>query len=72
MRDVAHVLKKQRQIIDIELGEALIAKRSGYRAIHPEEYYAKIAHVRLMLDKSIKLLENTQDDIYENFKFLEN
>ena len=72
MRDVAHVLKKQKQLLEIELGEAMSAKKVGYRAIHPEGYYAKLAHVHLMLVKSIKLLESTQDDIYENFQFLEN
>ena len=71
MRDVAHVLKKQKQIIEIEIGQAKLNKRLGYQPIHPKEYYVKLALTMSMLNKSIKLLESTDEDIYENFQFLE-
>jgi len=71
MNDVVHVLKKQKQLLEIELGAAAVNKRMGYRPIHPQAYYAKIAHALVALNKTIQMLSLTNDDIYDNYKYIE-
>ena len=72
MRDVAHVLKKQKQLLEIEIGELKTNKTFGYPGIHSDLYYVKIANVWKLIDQSIKILESTENDIYNNYKFIEN
>jgi len=72
MKDVAHVLKKQKQLLEIEIGELKTNKTFGYPGIHPEIYYAKVANAWKLVNEAIKILESTEGDIYNNYKFIEN
>ena len=72
MRDIAHVLKKQKQLLEIEIGEFKTNKAFGYPGIHSKLYYTKVANSWKLINKAIKLLESTEDDIYNNYKFTEN
>ena len=72
MRDVVHVLKKQKQLLDIELGETKVNKAMGYPNIHPKKYYEKILKSHIMIEKAIKLLGDTEEDIYNNYDYIEN
>lgn len=65
------VLKKQKQLIEIELEEYKSLVRSGRRGIHKKEYYVKLAHSWSYINKAIKLLSSTEDDIFNSFKYLE-
>ena len=64
-------LKKQKQLLEIELGDYARYKKFGEPLIHPEIYYAKIAHAWRAIAKAIKYLSTTNNDIYENFKYTE-
>ena len=69
---MAHVLKKQKQLLEIEIGELKMNKTLGYPGIHSEVYYAKVANAWKLISKTIKLLESTESDIYDNYRFIEN
>lgn len=71
MKDLSHILKKQKQLCEIEIGELKLSRTFGHPPIHPEIYYAKIAHVWQLLNKATKLLDSTENDIYENYNFKE-
>ena len=72
MKEVAHVLKKQKQLLEIEIGELKMNKSFGYPGIHPEIYYAKVANAHNLINKIIKILDSTEKDIYNNYKYIEN
>lgn len=71
MRDVARVLKKQRQLIEIEIGSAKLNQSLGLPFMHPDSYYIKMAASLSLINKLINTLESTEEDIYENFKYIE-
>lgn len=71
MESIILNLKKQKQLLEIELSQYITAKRSGRRAIHSEMYYSKIKHAHMEITMSIKMLISASEDVYNNFKYLE-
>lgn len=71
MESIVLNLKKQKQLLEIELNEYVQAKKEGRPAIHPQIYYAKLGHAYKGIVTAIKMLSSTKDDIYNNFKYIE-
>lgn len=65
------LLKKQKQLIAMELASYKELKQAGKRGIHSEQYYIKLALAWESIKKAIKVLENIEDDIYSEFNCLD-
>ena len=57
--------------MEIELVEYKNLVESGKRGIHSKEYYVKLAHSWKLITKAIKVLSTLEDDVFNNFKYLE-
>lgn len=66
------MLKKQKQLIKIEIMEYKSLKSQGKRGIHSDEYYANLGKAWYCLDKAQKYLEKIEDDIFNDFNYIEN
>jgi len=65
------LLKKQKQLLEIELAEQRNLAKAGKRGLHKKEYYIKIAHSWKHICRAIKLLDSVEDDIFNNFDYIE-
>lgn len=70
--DTVRMLKKQKQLIKIEIMEYWSLKSQGKRGIHSDEYYVKLEKAWHCLDKAQKYLEKIEDDIFNDFNYIEN
>lgn len=61
-------ITKQKQLLEIELHEYATRKKAGKPCIHPETYYAKLAHAYRGLLTAIRMLSTIDKDIYEKGK----
>ena len=66
MQEVKKALIKQKQLIEIELGEYKLSQTFDHPPIYEESYYAKLAWVYKLLDKSIELLDSTKEEVYND------
>lgn len=64
-------LKKQKQLLKIEIMEYETARKEGRDPFHPKSYYIKLAYAYKHILQLIKLLESAKDDIYNNFDYTE-
>lgn len=69
--DAVRKLKKQKQLIEIEMYEYKALREKGKPGIHSKEYYIKLAHAHVYISKAIKLLASTEDDIFNKFNYIE-
>mgnify|MGYP003126323695 CR=1 FL=1 len=69
MKNMVQLLRKQKQLLEIELQEYASNKRAGRISIHPETYYAKLSHAYKGIEKAITMLSSVEQDIYEGHKF---
>jgi len=67
MEKMSNIIKKQKQLIEIELGNAAINKNNNIPNIHSQIYYVKLAYTYKYLDKTIKLLNSLEKDIQTNY-----
>jgi len=70
--DTVRMIKKQKQLIKIEVMQYKSLKEQGKVGLHPEKYYIKLGKAWLHLDKAQKYLANTENDIFNNFNYIEN
>ena len=70
MKDIVRNLTKQKQLLEIELGGFALNKKAGLPSIHPESYYAKLAHAWKGIRLAIRMLSRTNRDIYSDFDHL--
>lgn len=66
------MIKKQKQLLEMEINEYKSLVGKGKKGIHPHSYYVKLAKSWEYMNKIIKILQSTEDDIYNNFNYLEN
>ena len=71
METMILILNKQKQLLEMELYDYIHAKEKGIPSLHPDLYYAKIAHAYKGIVTAIKMLTLSQDDIYSNFEHIE-
>lgn len=69
--DTVRVLNKQKQLIEIEMYQYKSLRESGKRGIHDHSYYVKLAHAWGYINNAIKLLSSTEEDVFNNFNYLE-
>ena len=69
--DTVRMLKKQQQLIEMEIYQYKKLRELGKRGLHSKEYYVKLAHAWGHMNKAIRLLKSTEDEIFNNFKYLE-
>lgn len=55
-----NIIKKQLQLLEIELGDYQIARNQGLTPPNPEEYYAGLAHAYKGLKFAILALEKVE------------
>ena len=60
MTNMLQILNKQLQLLEIELGDFMIAKNQGFSYSMPEEYYAGIAHAVKGLQLSVYTLKKAE------------
>jgi len=70
--DTVRMIKKQKQLIKMEVMNYKSLKEQGKRGIHSQEYYVKLGKAWLHLDKAQKYLSSTDNDIFDNFNYTEN
>ena len=63
MSYLIRMLKKQIQLIEIEIGDYRIAKNQGLKPLHPESYYVGLAHAYRGLRLAILSLEKGKEEI---------
>ena len=64
-------LKKQKQLLEMELEPYVARKKRGLKSIHLDSYYVKLAHAHKRIDESIKILSTIEEDVFENFRYTE-
>jgi len=69
--DTVRMLKKQKQLMQIEILQYKSLKDQGKRGIHSEEYYAKLGQAWINLKKAEVILAGLEDEVYNNFNYLE-
>jgi len=70
MEFMIQVLKKQKQLAEIEANEVRINNVFGYRGIHENSYYKKMEMVVQKLEETIVLLDSVEKDIYSGVREL--
>jgi hypothetical protein len=70
--DTVRMIKKQKQLIKMEIESYKLLISQGKRGIHPDDYYLKIGKAWLHLDKAQKYLSTVENDIFNNFEYIEN
>lgn len=69
---MVRMLKKQKQLLRMEIEEYKSLKSIGKRGIHPFDYYKKLGNAWFHLDKAQKSLEKLENDVFEGFNYTEN
>jgi len=69
MKEVIQALTKQKQLLEIELGEAAKNQKAKRPNIHTDMYYVKLDHAYKAIVKSIQMLRSASKDVYEGVPF---
>ena len=65
MSGMKRVFIKQKQLLEITLGQHMLDKKEGIRSIHPERYYVKLAFLHKITKGAIKILNSLDEDVYK-------
>lgn len=65
MDGIKHTLVKQKQLLEIELGEYNCHKKQNITSIHPDTYYQKVLALHKLIKCSIDIINSMSDDIYQ-------
>lgn len=65
MEHMIKLLTKQAQLLEIELANYAMFKKNNTPAVHPESYYANLAHAYKGIKFAIKSLEqSSREEMY--------
>jgi len=64
MEEMIRNLRKQKQLLEIELEDFANNKKAKRPSIHPETYYAKLAHAYKAIIRALAMLNSAIGDIY--------
>jgi len=72
MEHMIKIIKKQKELLEIEIEGAKISQNMGQPTINRLYYYTKLYVVSQHLNKSLNLLESAESDIYKNIEEIVN